>query len=142
MLSKTSKYGIKAILHIAYCSQQGLRVGVPVIAEAINAPKHFTGKILQTLAKAEILSSIKGPNGGFEMSENQRKKFNIKSIVVALDGNGLYTECALGLSKCNDKKPCPVHEVYAAVRDSITTMHTKDSIDELAKRLDDMAVLK
>lgn len=142
MLSKTSQYGIKAVLHIAHCSQNGQRVGVPDIAKAIDAPQHFTGKIVQTLAKAKILNSIKGPKGGFEMSEKQRETHNIRSIVETLDGPDLYVNCVLGLHKCNDKKPCPVHNSYGPIRQEIQKMHTASTIGELAKNLDEDVFLK
>jgi Rrf2 family protein len=142
MLSKTSNYGIKAILFIAHKSQQGKRVRVPEIAEGIDAPQHFTGKIIQQLAKAKILNSEKGPHGGFEMSERNRKKYNIRTIVEVLDGDALYTECGLGLKKCNSSRPCPIHEEYSFVRDQVIHLHTSTSIDDLAIKLNDLAVLK
>ncbi len=142
MLSKTSIYGIKAILYIAHQSQFGKRVRVPEIAENIDAPQYFTGKIIQQLAKAQILNSEKGPNGGFNMSEDNRKKYNIRTIVEALDGNALYTECGLGLKRCNSEKPCPIHYEYSIVRENIINLHTQASIDELAAKLNDLAVLK
>ena len=142
MLSKTSNYGIKAILYIAHQSQKGNRVRVPDIAKNIDAPQHFTGKIIQQLAKSKILVSIKGPKGGFEMPEKNRKKYNIRTIVEVLDGDDLYTKCGLGLEKCNNKNPCPIHNEYAIVRDQIIHLHTSANIDELASKLDDLAVLK
>lgn len=142
MLSKTSKYGIKAAIYVANQSLQGKRVGVPEIASSINSPQHFVGKIVQQLAKSGILNSIKGPNGGFEMTEAQLKNNNIKNIVEVLDGPDLYTKCALGLDNCNDAKPCPVHFIYTNIRKSILQMHTDSSLEDLAKKLDDMAYLK
>ena len=142
MLSKTSNYGIKAVLFIANESQQGRRVGVPVIAENINAPQYFTGKIVQQLAKAKLLNSIKGPNGGFEMTKAQQKGNNIRSIVEILDGDDLYTKCGLGLEQCNSSDPCPIHSSYVAIRSAIIEMHTRLNIEELSKKLDDVAVLK
>lgn len=142
MLSKTATYGIKAILFVAYESKHGRRVGGPEVAKNIDAPVPFTAKIMQQLARSGIVNSIKGPNGGFEMTEKQRQKSNIRSIVEALDGDSLYTQCGLGLDKCNDYRPCPIHETYTEVRKAIIEMHTKESIEELAGRLDDLAVLK
>lgn len=142
MLSKTATYGIKAILFVAHESKHGKRVGGPLIARNIDAPVPFTAKIMQQLARSGVVNSIKGPNGGFEMTEKQRQKCNIRSIVEALDGDSLYTQCGLGLNKCNDNRPCPIHDTYAEVRKAIIEMHTKESIEELAGRLDDLAVLK
>jgi Rrf2 family protein len=142
MLSKTATYGIKATLYIAFLSQQDKRVRLPEIAKNIDSPQHFTAKIVQQLAKYGLINSLKGPNGGFEMTLDQRNNCNIRSIVEVLDGNSLYTKCGLGLDQCNDDKPCPIHLLYKSVRDQVTDMHTNISIEELAKHLDDIAVLK
>ena len=142
MLSKTAKYGIKAVIFIAHQSLQQKRVGVPEIALGIEAPQHFIGKIVQQLAKFGVLSSIKGPNGGFEMSEKQRKATNIRTIVEILDGPDLYTKCGLGLENCSASKPCPIHEAYAEVRHKIISMHTNASVDEMANDINDISFLK
>lgn len=142
MLSKTSKYGIKAAIYIAHQSMADKRTGVIELSQAIDAPQHFVGKIVQQLAKSGILNSIKGPNGGFEMTEKQRNSNNIRTIVEILDGPDLYTKCGLGLETCSAEKPCPIHNQYMHVRQKIVEMHTKFTVGELAKNLDDLPFLK
>jgi Rrf2 family protein len=142
MLSKTATYGIKATLYIAYISQQNRRVRLPEIANNIDSPHHFTAKIVQQLAKSGLINSIKGPNGGFEMTVDQRINCNIRSIVEVLDGDDLYIKCGLGLHQCNDERPCPIHHIYKSVRAEVINLHTNISIEALAKHLDDIAVLK
>lgn len=141
-LSKTAVYGIRAAVFIANESSNGKRTRVSTISEGIDAPMHFTAKIVQQLAKNKILNSVKGPNGGFIMTDEQRKKNTIKTIVEALDGDELYHSCGLGLQDCQDKNPCPIHEIYGDLRKRIIEIHTKNTIDELAQKLDNDAVLK
>ncbi|MEZ5049675.1 MAG: Rrf2 family transcriptional regulator [Saprospiraceae bacterium] len=142
MLSKSSKYGIRAVLHIAHESQQGRRVGLVEIANYLDTPQHFTGKIIQQLAKRNIIDSIKGPNGGFEMSEDQRLNNNIRSIVEIIDGNDLYVKCGLGLDHCHDDNPCPIHTMYKEARLKIINIHCNFSIEQLASSLDYDALIK
>ena len=59
MFSKSCEYGIKATLFIAQKSQWNDRVSLKEIATAIDSPTAFTGKILQVLAKANIINSQK-----------------------------------------------------------------------------------
>lgn len=41
------------------------------IAEQINSPVAFTAKILQKLVKSNIVCSVKGKHGGFEIEKNK-----------------------------------------------------------------------
>lgn len=125
MFSKSCEYGIRAILLIAKKSQVEERVSLKEIAESTNSPVAFTAKILQTLVKANLVNSIKGPNGGFEIEKANLSKINLKQIVQAIDGNGLFEGCALGLSMCNDAKPCPVHTEFTLIREQLN--HTLES---------------
>lgn len=130
MFSKTCEYGVKATFFIAQKSQFDERVGLKEIAEAINSPTAFTAKILQTLVKANIISSSKGPTGGFQIDKAKLSSTNIKEIVKAIDGDKLFIGCALGLEKCNENEPCPMHDKFVAIRDQINvTLETTNLLD-------------
>ncbi|MEE9372823.1 MAG: Rrf2 family transcriptional regulator [Saprospiraceae bacterium] len=142
MFSKACEYGIKAVVYIAHRSQEGNRVSLKEIAKEIDSPEAFTAKIMQQLAKKNIVSSSKGPTGGFEMDEEARLNINIKSIVEVIDGDALYIKCGLGLKDCDDSRPCPVHQKFKKLRDSLCKIHTESTIEELAQKLNDDAILK
>lgn len=142
MFSKSCEYGIRAVIHIANSSQQDKRVGLKIIAKEIDAPEAFTAKIMQQLSRAKIVTSIKGPNGGFEMSESMRLTTRIVDVVKVIDGKGLYENCGLGLNKCNDGNPCPLHDQFKKLRNELVKIHSASSIDELAKTLNGKASLK
>ncbi len=130
MFSKSCKYGIKATLYIAQKSQHDERVSLKEIADAINSPIAFTAKILQILAKATIINSTKGPNGGFEIDKAQLSKISIHQIVEAIDGNRLFDGCVLGLNSCNAKEPCPMHSEFVIIRKQLSeTLATSNLLD-------------
>src|SRR5690606_729159 len=110
MFSKACEHALRAVLYVSIKSVNGSRLSIPEIAKEIDAPLAFTGKILQTLVREEIISSIKGPNGGFYI-DPKAKPVVLGDIVNAIDGNDdvLHT-CALGLKVCSDRFPCPIHE--------------------------------
>ncbi|MCB0485648.1 MAG: Rrf2 family transcriptional regulator, partial [Flavobacteriaceae bacterium] len=70
MFSKACEYAIRATLYISIKSIEGSRLGIKEIAKEIDSPEPFTAKILQTLSREGIISSIKGPNGGFFLEPN------------------------------------------------------------------------
>ena len=69
MLSNTCKTAIKAVIYLASKEVTGEKLGVKEIAHYINASEHTVSKILQNLVRQKIIHSIKGPTGGFYISE-------------------------------------------------------------------------
>ena len=65
MFSKACEYGIRAVIYIWSQSEEGKKIGIKDISKEIDGPEFFTAKILQSLAKQGVVSSAKGPNGGF-----------------------------------------------------------------------------
>ncbi len=136
MFSKTCQYGIKASVYIASQSALGNRVSLKDIAYNIDSPEAFTAKILHQLAKQDILSSLKGPTGGFEITEGRAERIKLKDIVYAIDGNSTYEGCALGFDSCDATKPCPMHNKFIAIRDHLKNMLENTSLHELANGLE------
>lgn len=135
MFSKACEYGIRAAIFVAEQSMQNNKVGQKSIAKAINSPEAFTAKTLQKLTRNNIISADKGPNGGFYLNEAQLRNICLKDIVEAIDGNALFVACGLGLDKCNDKKPCPVHHTFKAIRDGIKDMLESTKLKQLALQM-------
>jgi Rrf2 family protein len=134
ILSKSCEYAVRAAIYIALKTQQGEKTGIIAISKAIGSPTHFTGKILQALARKKVISSIKGPHGGFFI-ENP-KDIYLVDIIKAIDGSGLFSSCVMGLKTCSDTKPCPMHEQIKPIRTQLLTEFSKKSVDELVKDFD------
>ena len=132
MLSNTCKTAIKAVIYLASKSAHNEKAGVKEVAQHINASEHTVSKILQNLVKQKIINSIKGPTGGFLITETQRLQ-PIINIVNTIDGRDVFTECGLGLSKCSSTHPCPIHNEYKKGREIIQTIFTENSINVLCE---------
>lgn len=137
MFSKACEYGIRASIYIAGQSHKDQRTSLKDIARQIGSPEAFTAKILQQLSKNNIISSIKGPKGGFEIEKKQIGKIKLSQIVLAIDGDALYKGCGLGLKECSEKVPCPVHHQFKQIRQSIIHMLEHTNLSELAMGLKD-----
>lgn len=132
MFSKACEYGIKASIFIAIKSYDGKRVSPKEISKEIDSPQAFTAKILQALVKNEVVNSIKGAYGGFEIDINKIKTIKLAQIVNAIDGDNIYNGCGLGLHKCDENHPCPVHDKFKSVREGLKDMLENTSLEELA----------
>jgi Rrf2 family protein len=135
MFSKTCQYAIKATVFIALQSQKAIRTSLRDIALAIDSPEAFTAKILQTLAKHNVIQSHKGPTGGFEISTESLKTLCLLDIVVAIEGDRMFTGCGLGLRMCNEQKPCPVHTQFKEVRNGLQQMLSNTLVATLGEDL-------
>lgn len=130
MFSKACQYAIRATILIAMEGRNGRRMGLAEIARSTGSPPAFTAKVLQQLARAGILDSTKGPNGGFDLPPAKARKVKLSMVVKAIDGDDVYKGCGMGLPQCNAKKPCPLHDHFQQVRDDLrhmlenTDMHT------------------
>ncbi|WP_027137838.1 RrF2 family transcriptional regulator [Gaetbulibacter saemankumensis] len=132
MFSKACEYGIKAAIYIATQSYEGNRVTPKAIALEIDSPKAFTAKILQALVKHDIVFSVKGAYGGFEIPKEKIGRIKLSQIVNAIDGDTIYKGCGLGLNQCNENHPCPVHDKFKRVREELKYMLENTSLEELA----------
>jgi Rrf2 family iron-sulfur cluster assembly transcriptional regulator len=132
MFSKACEYAIRASIYIAEQSLLDRKVSLIEVAEAIESPVAYTSKILQQLAKNNIIHSDKGPTGGFSMDKQNTNKIKLSTIVFAIDGNDIYIGCGLGLKQCNEKKPCPVHNKFKLIRDELKKMLETTTLKSLA----------
>ena len=132
MFSKACEYGIKATIYIALQSNLDKRVSLKEIAKEIDSPEAFTAKILQQLAKNNIIESVKGPAGGFEIEKRKMVKISLSQVVSAIDGDSIYKGCGLGLKECSEKKPCPVHDKFKIIRNELKQMLESTNLLELS----------
>lgn len=136
MLSLTCKTAIKAVIYLASKYDSGEKAGIKEIAEFINASEHTVGKMLQTLVKEKAINSAKGPTGGFYITAAQKKQ-PIINIVEAIDGKAVFRQCGLGLSKCSDTHPCPIHDDYKKVRDLFEKLCRNNTLNDLCSPVSD-----
>lgn len=136
MFSKACEYGIRACIYIAEQSQLNRKVGLKEVADAIESPEAYTSKILQLLSRTTIINSGKGPLGGFSMDKEKLNCIKLSNIVEVIDGDNIYTGCGLGLSKCNEEMPCPLHDQFKLIREELKMMLEKTTVKALAEDLE------
>jgi len=136
MLSNTCKYAIRAVIYLAHVDDITKKIGIKKISENLKIPTPFLGKILQILAKNKILSSTKGPNGGFSLGK-PANKISLMDIVDIIDGDESFNACVIGLLSCTiEETNCPIHEKYAPIREQAKQLFIHQNIAELAESID------
>ena len=118
MLSNACKYAIRSILYLAIQTDEHNKANVKIIADALETPQPFLSKLLQQLTRNQLVSSTKGPNGGFYLSKTDKEN-TVWDIIKNIDGTSKFDQCFLGLSKCGDENPCPVHFIVSPFKKQI-----------------------
>lgn len=134
MLSSSCRYGIRAVIYLASQPSSNGMTGIKQISKDLDLPSPFLAKILQQLAKQKILSSSKGPHGGFSLLKDPRK-IALIDIVNTIDGYDTFTNCIMHNGSCEgvekEGKHCPLHEDYEKSRKDLIKLFSNRTIHEL-----------
>jgi Rrf2 family protein len=114
MLSQTAEHALRACLYLAQ-QPGGERVPAEVIADAVGAPRNYMGKTLNQLARRGILSSARGPKGGFRL-EADPALLTLAELSDLFEAPATGPICLLGGVPCSDRTPCQAHRVWSAVK--------------------------
>lgn len=134
MFSNSAKYALKAVLYLAVNSSEENRIMVKDMFEAINVPKTYLAKLLQELVRHKLVSSSRGPKGGFYLNEQNRVR-PIAEVINVIDGRKRLESCLLSMEDCNYDKPCPLHHMFVPSRSQLIENLERKTIDDLAEDL-------
>jgi len=116
-LTKKADYGLMALKYLAE-QTDGSAHSAKDIAEAYHIPPQLLAKILQTLAKAGLLVSHAGTNGGYALSRRSTE-ITAFEVIRAIDGPLFITSCITIHGNCDLLGSCTIKEPLRKVNDSI-----------------------
>jgi Rrf2 family protein len=122
------------VLYLAVNSSEEKKIMIKDIAEPINVPKAYIAKLLQELAKRKVISSTKGPKGGFYLSKENRKR-TVVDIIDVIDGEERIHTCLLSLHQCDSTNPCALHHLVFKEKQIIEENLSKTTIAELSRHI-------
>ena len=106
------------------------------ISRKIDSPEQFTAKILQNLARAELISSMKGRGGGFFFDQTANP-LTIYDVIRVMEGDKFFSKCGFGLRRCDGESPCPLHEDYSPLREGFFKLVKEEQFSRLAKKINE-----
>jgi Rrf2 family protein len=134
MLSKKTKYGLKALTYIAR-QEENIPVQIAVIANSENISHKFLEGILLSLKKAGFLGSKKGKGGGYFLI-NTPSEILMTDVIRVLEGPiamlpcvslNYYEKC----DDCPDENKCSVNRLMIQVRDNTLQVLSNNSLADL-----------
>lgn len=134
MLSRKTKYGLKALTYIARHKDKET-VLIQDIAEAENISRKFLESILLLMRKAGFLGSKKGKGGGYYLIQ-EPQEIKMAAVIRVLEGPiallpcvslNFYEKC----DDCPDESTCSLHILMIAVRDSTLNVIENKTLADL-----------
>jgi Rrf2 family protein len=116
-LTKKADYGLMAMKHLAEHADRG-SCSAKDIAEAYGIPQEALAKILQRLARAGLLQSQHGINGGYMLTRDPRA-ISAYEVIRAIDGPLFITSCITVRGECGQSDRCTIREPLRKVNQSI-----------------------
>jgi Rrf2 family transcriptional regulator, cysteine metabolism repressor len=83
-LSFASSYALQAVVHMTLAKKND-PIASHYIAQARGIPDRFLLKVLKALVTAQVLTSVKGPNGGYKLAR-PAGEISLLDIIEAVDG--------------------------------------------------------
>lgn len=114
VLSQTAEHALRAVLYLAR-QPSGARVPAESIAEALAAPRNYLAKTLGTLAKAGVITSARGPTGGFRL-EIPAAELSLARVIRPFSESNGPEACLTGGRRCDAREPCTTHAKWSAVQ--------------------------
>ena len=105
MISQTAEYALRAVVHLAATPEKACATGE--IAEATQVSPGYLSKVLQSLGRGGIVSSQRGPTGGFTLMRSP-KDITVLEVVNAVDPIQRITKCPLNIPS-HAVKLCKLH---------------------------------
>ncbi len=116
-VSKLADYSVVILVALAECDCDVTNTSS--LSELTKLPEPTVSKILKLLAKAGIVKSTRGINGGYTL-ERASAEISVEQIVRAIDGPIVIAACADGLEPdCNLIESCSVRGRWDGVNDAI-----------------------
>lgn len=129
MVSLTADYALRAMLLLAQPdTTRALRADE--IAEATGAPRNYMAKVLNAVAKAGLITSARGPAGGFTLAV-PADEITLSRVVELFDAVPANSRCMLGSGPCDPAFPCRAHDAWQAVNSARRSPFTHTTIADL-----------
>lgn len=137
MLSKKSKYALKALILLSNKYEEG-PILIADIAKHEKIPKKFLEAILLELRKKGILASKKGAGGGYYMLKSP-KNVMLSDVIRITDGPIALTPCVSlnfyeRCEECINEEVCSIKDFALKVRDASLNILSKTSLGDLVAR--------
>ena len=138
-LTKKADYALMAMKHLAERGEQ-TALSAKDVADAYGIPPEALAKILQRLAKAGLLQSQHGINGGYILARSAHT-ISAFEVIQAIDGPLFITSCVTVRGECDQTDRCNIREPLRKVNESIEAVLRRIKISHMREETDEVAAV-
>ncbi|GMW01204.1 MAG: hypothetical protein AMXMBFR84_23410 [Candidatus Hydrogenedentota bacterium] len=143
MLTTKTKYGLRALMELARLQPRNELTTAASIARQQKIPLKFLEAILLELKNHGVVTSKRGPDGGYSLTEDPAK-IRLGRIVRMLDGPLAPTPCVSQehyqkCDDCVDESTCALRGVMKDVRNAIAQVLDGTTLRDLSDQADELA---
>ena len=131
MLSRSSLHSLRALAQLARL-EPGTFLGAARLAQSIDAPQNYLGKLLQVLAQEGLVESRLGLGGGYALARSA-DSISLFDVVDPIDHVSRWNSCFLGHPVCSDQSACALHDRWAQMRDLYLDLLRQTTIASIAQ---------
>ncbi len=131
MLTTKGRYGMMAMADIAAHDGQCSPVRLSDIAVRQNVPLNYLEQIASSLKSAGLLTSVRGPGGGYKLAKSA-EEITLLSVVEAAEEEIHMTRCGHGAdAKCTSNGKCLTHDVWHELESHIKGFFAEKTLARL-----------
>jgi FeS assembly SUF system regulator len=106
-ITKLADYAVLIMKEIAAQPQNIKQINNATISQNIGITLSTVQKITKILQKSALLDSIRGPEGGYKLSQD-KNQITLADIIIAIEGKPALTECTHSIDTCELSSHCKV----------------------------------
>ena len=126
-LSKTSKYAIKLLTHMA--TQNTHMHKSKELCEKLDIPYKYLSAIITNLSKNGILHSSKGRNGGITFMK-ELDEITLKQIIDITESSSIE-QCIMRSGECQEEGKCLLHDSWSEPKEHIMKDFLSQTLEEI-----------
>jgi Rrf2 family protein len=130
-LSKKADYGLIAVKHLAMHRDQHA-CSANEIADEYGISTTLMAKVLQKLARQNLVAAKHGSSGGYQLSK-MPDQISALEVITAIDGPVLITSCVTSHGNCDATSKCSVREPLRRVNESILNVLNMVTIAQMSE---------
>lgn len=134
-LSKKVEYALIALIDLAQ-KEGGDPITTKALATSYQIPRELLGKIMQLLAKNEIVTSVQGVRGGYRLG-SQPQHISLKQVIEILEGPIAFVSCSHKTPEecdCDIMPNCTIKSPLEMIQADLAHYFTQISLNDLLRK--------
>ena len=126
-ISRSLDFALRVLMYLAMKKEV---VSMPQISRAMGVPYHNLTKLVQRMARAELIRTLKGKSGGVCLLKAP-EDITIRNVIDVIDGPTRLVECLMDERVCGMVCSCKLRNKFTEIQDGINNILDGVNIKEL-----------